>query len=515
MNARPTLLLILDGWGVAPPGPGNALSLADTPSFDRLRSGYPHADLGCSGRAVGLPDGQMGNSEVGHMNIGAGRVVYQDIMRINIAIEDGSFFENPALLDMIGAVKARSGRMHFAGLVSPGGVHSLQTHLNALLELCSSHGVEAFVHAILDGRDTPPQSGLEYVRQLQEFAREKGVGKVATVSGRYFAMDRDKRWDRTAYAYAAIVSGKGIFVNDPVEAIADAYATGENDEFVRPRVVTDGDGPVALLEDGDGFMFFNFRADRARQLVRSLFDPQFGEFERERRPDLARLVTMTQYDAQFGLPVAFPPVRLTGILGELVSDAGWAQLRIAETEKYAHVTYFFNGGEERCYPGEDRILIPSPREVATYDKKPEMSAFEVCDKLCDAVRSRKYALIVCNFANLDMVGHTGIIEAAVKAVEAVDQCLGQVMDAVLESGSRMFVTSDHGNAEEMIDPSGGVQTAHSTNLVPFYWVEDDRGSWMFRDKGVLGDIAPTILALWSLDKPSEMTGTSLLVRDPA
>jgi 2,3-bisphosphoglycerate-independent phosphoglycerate mutase len=513
MSVKPTLLLILDGWGMAPAGPGNAISQARTPTIDGLWTTYPNVPLACSGRAVGLPEGQMGNSEVGHMNIGAGRVVYQDIMRINMAIEDGSLYDNPTLLEMIHQVKARGGTMHFAGLISPGGVHSLQTHLYALLRLCARQKVDAVVHAILDGRDTPPQSGLEYVRELQGFMDAEGVGRIATVSGRYYAMDRDKRWERTALAYAALVSGEGVFETDALQAIATAYAQGENDEFVRPRVITDSGNPVATLRDGDGFMFFNFRADRARQLIRALIDPDFSGFERVERPEPASLVTMTQYEAEFGLPVAFPPVRLTRILGELVAEAGLAQLRIAETEKYAHITYFFNGGEERQYPGEERILIPSPREVATYDKKPEMSVFEVTDKLCEAIRSRRFALIVCNFANLDMVGHTGIIEAAVHAAEAVDRCLARVIECILESDSRMFVTSDHGNAEEMIDPGGGVQTAHSTNKVPFFRVEKDDSGRRFRSEGVLGDIAPTILELWSMDKPQEMTGTSLLEKE--
>ena len=513
MSVKPTLLLILDGWGMAPPGPGNAIALARTPTLDGLWSTYPHVPLSCSGRSVGLPDGQMGNSEVGHMNIGAGRIVYQDIVRINMAIEDGSLFRNPTLLEMTARVRERGGAVHFAGLISPGGVHSLQTHLYALLRFCKGQGVPACVHAILDGRDTPPSSGLEYVRELQQFMTAEGVGRIATVSGRYYAMDRDRRWDRTALAYAALVSGQGIPEADPLQAIAAAYEQGENDEFVRPRVIVENGRPVATLSDGDGFMFFNFRADRARQLTRALADPAFGEFPRQNRPELAALVTMTRYDAALGLPVAFPPVRLTRIMGELVAEAGLAQLRIAETEKYAHVTYFFNGGEERCYPGEERILVPSPREVATYDKKPEMAVFEVTDRLCEAVRSNRFALLVCNFANLDMVGHTGIIDAAVRAAEAVDQCLSRVIEAVLDADARVFVTSDHGNAEEMIDPAGGVQTAHSTNEVPFFWIERDHGGRRFRSRGNLGDIAPTILELWSMDQPAEMTGSSLLERE--
>jgi 2,3-bisphosphoglycerate-independent phosphoglycerate mutase len=513
MTVKPTLLLILDGWGMAPPGPGNAIDRARTPTLDGLWSTYPWAPLSCSGLAVGLPEGQMGNSEVGHMNIGAGRIVYQDIVRINMAIEEGTLHQNRVLLEMLERVRSRGGAVHLAGLVSPGGVHSLQTHLHALLGLCKSRGARAVVHAILDGRDTPPSSGLGYVRELQEFMRSEGVGRIATVSGRYYAMDRDKRWERTAKAYEAVVSGRGILETDPVQAIAAAYEEGENDEFLRPRVIMGSDGPVATLDDGDGFMFFNFRADRARQLTRALFDPGFTGFERRKRPELASLVTMTRYEAGFGLPVAFPPVQLSRIMGELVSEAGLAQLRIAETEKYAHVTYFFNGGEERCYPGEERIMVPSPRDVPTYDKKPEMSVLEVTDRLCEAIRSQRFALIVCNFANLDMVGHTGIIEAAVRAAETVDRCLARVMEAVLESDSRMFVTSDHGNAEEMIDREGGVQTAHSTNQVPFFWVEGDHGGLRLRGQGVLGDIAPTILELWSMEKPREMTGSSLIERE--
>ncbi|MFP4071649.1 MAG: 2,3-bisphosphoglycerate-independent phosphoglycerate mutase [Desulfovibrionales bacterium] len=514
MKVTPTLLLILDGWGLAPSGSGNALSRAKTPNLDALLSRYPHTALACSGREVGLPDGQMGNSEVGHMNIGAGRIVYQDIQRISMAIEDGSFFENPAFLDLIRKVKEGGKNLHLMGLVSPGGVHSLQAHLYALLALCRKENLaDVFVHAILDGRDTPPRSGLEYVKELQEFMSREGIGRIATVSGRYYTMDRDKRWDRTALAYDNLVDADGIPAVDPVQAVEDAYAAGENDEFVKPRVICGPGCTFKGMQDGDGLVFFNFRADRARQITRALFDPEFEEFNRNRSVEFSGIVTMTRYEEDFPVAVAFPPVKLTRILGELVSERGMKQLRIAETEKYAHVTYFLNGGEERIFPGEERILIPSPREVATYDLKPEMSVRLVTEQLVVSIKEQRFDLIVCNLANLDMVGHTGIMEAAVKACEVVDECVGEICRAVLATGGRMFVTSDHGNAEEMEDSGGNIQTAHSTNPVPFVWVEEGRQKARLRDKGILGDIAPTILDLWKVEKPEEMTGTTLVEQE--
>ncbi|MCF8039211.1 MAG: 2,3-bisphosphoglycerate-independent phosphoglycerate mutase, partial [Desulfohalobiaceae bacterium] len=407
---KPSLLLILDGWGYARPGPGNAVSQARTPNLDRYWADYPRTLLTCSGEAVGLPPGQMGNSEVGHLNIGAGRTVYQDILRIDKAIEDGTFFENKTLLDLLETIKSREGRFHLMGLVSDGGVHSHLNHLYALLKAAKKEGVrETVVHVFLDGRDTAPTSGKEYVRQLQSFLDTIDYGRIGSVSGRYYAMDRDKRWERTARAYRSIVLGKGPSEQDALTAVEKSYAAAETDEFVQPVVIRRAQDPAPGLADGDGVFFFNFRADRARQLVRSLFEDDFKEFDRGRPPELSGLVTMTEYDSTFGLEVAFPQLRLEKILGEVCAEYGLKQLRIAETEKYAHVTYFFNGGREEPFQGEERILIPSPQEVATYDLKPEMSAYEVTETLTDKLRSGEVDFVVCNLANLDMVGHSGNI----------------------------------------------------------------------------------------------------------
>jgi 2,3-bisphosphoglycerate-independent phosphoglycerate mutase len=514
----PTLLLILDGWGQAPAGPGNAVSLSKTPNIDRLLGACPHALLKCSGRAVGLPSGFMGNSEVGHMNIGAGRVVYQDMTRIDIAIENGAFFKNPTLTTLLDAVAASKGKLHFLGLLSDGGVHSHVLHLHALLDMAKQRGVPAFVHAFLDGRDTPPSSGQGFVADLDGRLRERGVtgqaGGIASICGRYYAMDRDKRFERNALAYGALVRGEAELIPDPVTGVAQAYAAGETDEFVKPRLVTGKDGaPLATIRDGDGIFFFNFRADRARQIVQSLFDPAFAGFERGVVPKLAGFATMTEYDAHFGLPVAFAPHSVSEILAETVSKAGLRQLRIAETEKYAHVTYFFNCGREEPFPNEERALIPSPREVATYDLKPEMSVYKVTETLLEKWSSDTFDFVVCNLANLDMVGHTGVIPAAIKACEAVDECVGRIEAAVLARGGRMLMTADHGNAEEMLDADGNPQTAHSKNPVAFVLVERDAHDvprqTPLKD-GVLGDIAATILDLWAMDKPEEMSGASLL-----
>ncbi len=515
MTARtPVLLLILDGWGIAPAGPGNAVSLARTPILDRLLASHPKARLGCSGRAVGLPDGFMGNSEVGHMNIGAGRIIYQDMTRIDMAIEDGAFAANPVLADLFARTKAGSGRLHLLGLVSDGGVHSHQNHIHALIRAAKAAGVpEIFVHVFLDGRDTPPTSGLAYTRDLVQAMHEIGAGRVATVTGRYYAMDRDKHYERNALAYAAMVQGQGIPATDPVEAVAEAYAAGENDEFVKPRVMTGPDGrPVGLIQDNDGVFFFNFRADRARQICRALFDPAFDGFARASRPSLAGFATMTEYESTFGLPVAFGPMDVGGVLGEVLSGLGLRQLRLAETEKYAHVTYFFNCGREEPFAGEDRIMIPSPREVATYDLKPEMSAGAVTAAFLE--KAAEYDLVVMNLANLDMVGHTGLIPAVVSACQTVDDCLGRVVEDMLGRGGRVLLTADHGNAEEMIDALGGPQTAHSKNPVWLAHVAADSADLPLAD-GVLGDIAPTILDLWGLDKPAGMTGKSLIQRKPS
>lgn len=514
MPLTPTLLLILDGWGIAPPGPGNAISQSKTPNLNRALAEFPRAQLLCSGQAVGLPDGQMGNSEVGHLNIGAGRIVYQDFMRINLAIEQGLLAQNPTLIDLFQKVLHRDKTLHFIGLVSPGGVHSHQDHLSALLQMAKGQGLSKVkVHVILDGRDTPPQSGLEFVRALDAEMHRKSLGDIATITGRYYAMDRDQRWDRTLLAYQVLTQGKGIPVMDPLAAIAEAYATGETDEFLKPRILQKADGSsFSKIGDGDGIFFFNFRADRARQLTKAFCDSDFQDFKRESWPQLGGFATMTEYDASFELPAAFPPQPLTHILGEVLADHGLKQLRLAETEKYAHVTYFFNGGEELTFPGEERILIPSPRDVATYDLRPEMSVHQVSLELCRQWEEHKFDLIVCNLANMDMVGHTGSIPATIKACEAVDECLGLIMNSVLPSGGRILLTADHGNADEMLDNHGNAQTAHSCNPVWFVWLEQHLDGNQLRGQGKLSDIAPTILELWGIDPPKEMTGKSLVAR---
>jgi 2,3-bisphosphoglycerate-independent phosphoglycerate mutase len=509
-SVTPTLLLILDGWGIAPAGPGNAVTLACAANLEALATEYPHARLKCSGRAVGLPAGFMGNSEVGHMNIGAGRVVYQDMTRIDVAIEDGSFRSNPVLRDLVAKVTATGGRLHLMGLVSDGGVHSHQKHIEALLETFREQGLErVFVHCFMDGRDTPPQSGVGYVGGLLAAMERIGCGRVASVTGRFYAMDRDKRWERVAKAYAALTAGRGVLVADPLAAITEAYSGGETDEFIKPRLTVGPDGkPLALIEDGDAVFFFNFRADRAREITRAFIEPAFDAFPRTKTPKLAAYATMTEYDGSFGLPSAFAPEEITDTLGQIYSEAGLRQLRLAETEKYAHVTYFLNGGREEPFPGEDRVLIPSPREVATYDLKPQMSVFEVTAAFEEAW-SKGYDLVVCNLANLDMVGHTGVLEAAVAACRAVDGCVGRIISGVLASGGRALVTADHGNAEEMLTADGGKMTAHTLNDVPVILVDPARKGARLRD-GKLADLAPTILKLAGLPKPRQMTGESLV-----
>ncbi|GFK95540.1 2,3-bisphosphoglycerate-independent phosphoglycerate mutase [Fundidesulfovibrio magnetotacticus] len=510
MNPGPTLLLILDGWGLAPAGPGNAVTLAHPACLEGLAASRPTARLKCSGRSVGLPDGFMGNSEVGHMNIGAGRVVYQDMTRIDVAIEEGALRANPVLKDLASAVKASGGSLQLMGLVSDGGVHSHLKHLEALLETFQALGVsKVYVHCFLDGRDTPPSSGAGYVQALTKAMERIGCGAVASVTGRFYAMDRDKRWERVAEAYAALTSGQGILAADPVEAVRQAYAEGQTDEFVKPRLMAGPDGrPQGLIGDGDAVFFFNFRADRAREITRAFTDPAFDAFPRAKVPQLAGFATMTEYDASFGLPCAFGPEEITQTLGQVFSEAGMKQLRIAETEKYAHVTYFLNGGREEPFPGEERLLVPSPREVATYDLKPRMSAPEVTDALVAAL-DKGYGLVVCNLANLDMVGHTGVLEAAVEACRTVDGCVERILAAVLARGGRALVTADHGNAEEMIDASGGPMTAHTLNEVPVILVDPSRPGAKLAD-GRLADVAPTILEMAGLPKPAAMTGTSLL-----
>jgi 2,3-bisphosphoglycerate-independent phosphoglycerate mutase len=507
--------VILDGWGTRAAREANAIAIAGTPNVDALANEFPTTQLETSGNAVGLPDGQMGNSEVGHVNLGAGRVVYQDLVRINRAVADGELFRNEALVAACRKAKAAGGAVHFMGLLSDGGVHSHQEHLYALLDLAQREGVaRACVHAFMDGRDTPPKSGIEYMRQLKARIAKTGYGTLATVMGRFFAMDRDKRWDRVEQAYAAMVRGQGVKAKGGVAAMQQSYEANETDEFVRPTVVVGADGqPNGTLRDGDAIVFFNFRADRAREITRAFTDPAFKDFERDDAPKLSAYVCMTEYDQSFGLPVAFSAQSLDHIFPQLVSEAGQSQLRCAETEKYAHVTFFFNGGRELVFPGEDRILVPSPRDVKTYDQKPEMSAREVADKLVGAVASRKYGLIVANFANPDMVGHTGVLEAAVKAVKVVDECVGRLSAAAKKAGMAMLVTADHGNCEMMVDPATGEpHTAHTLNPVPFILACADFKGAKLRPTGVLADVAPTAIQVMGLAQPAEMKGLGLILR---
>jgi 2,3-bisphosphoglycerate-independent phosphoglycerate mutase len=509
---KPLLLMILDGWGINRNPDHNAVALAKTPNLSGLLADYPHVEIRTSGLAVGLPDGQMGNSEVGHLNIGAGRVVYQDLTRISKAIEDGDFFSNPVLLDCIAKTKATGGRLHLAGLLSDGGVHSHNSHLYALLELARREGLrEVFVHCLLDGRDTPPQSGADYLTQLEAEMVRIGCGRIATVMGRYYAMDRDNRWERVQQAYNALVCGEGQRHATAREAIQQSYDTGIHDEFVRPSVITDDGEPVATVRDGDGFIFFNFRSDRAREITRAIALDDFDGFNRHCHPRLAGYVCMTEYDASFGLPIAFEQLEMTNLLGETLSKAGLKQLRIAETEKYAHVTFFFNGGSETPYPGEERCLIPSPREVATYDQKPEMSAYLVTEELLSRLDRNFYDVIILNFANCDMVGHSGVLDAAIKAVETVDDCVGRVLAKVREMGGAALITADHGNAEQMADENGDPFTAHTTNPVWLALADESRRGVTLRQGGCLADIAPTMLKMLGIAQPREMTGNSLLL----
>jgi 2,3-bisphosphoglycerate-independent phosphoglycerate mutase len=503
---RPVVLCILDGWGWRPEREDNAIALADTPNWDRLAASCPRALLQTSGLQVGLPDGQMGNSEVGHMNLGAGRVVMQDLPRIDAAVADGSLARNPVLVDMIAQLLASGGTCHLMGLMSPGGVHSHQDHMAALARIVSDAGVPVLVHAFLDGRDTPPSSAVDYLRRFEADVAGHTVS-VATVSGRYYAMDRDKRWDRVQLAYDAMVQGKGERAPTAIGAIEQSYAVGKTDEFVLPTVV----GAYAGMKDGDGVLMGNFRADRAREILSALADPAFAGFERPRVVEFATRVGMAEYskDLNAFFATLFPAESLTHILGEMVCEAGMTQLRIAETEKYAHVTFFFNGGREQVFAGEDRILVPSPK-VATYDLQPEMSAPEVTDKLVEAIGSGKYDLIVVNYANGDMVGHTGILAAAEKAAETVDAALGRLEAAVKAAGGAMLVTADHGNAELMSDPATHEPyTAHTTGPVPVLLVGAPAGVTALHD-GRLADVAPTLLQLLGLPQPAEMTGQSLL-----
>ena len=500
----PTVLIIMDGFALGEDTPGNAVQAAATPQLDYLFSQYPFCQLEASGLNVGLPDGQMGNSEVGHTNIGAGRVVFQDLPKISLAIQEGTFFQNPAYLEAIRACKENGTALHLMGLLSDGGVHSHITHLFALMDLAKAQGVEQlYIHAFLDGRDVSPSSGKGFMAQLQNKIQEIGLGQVSVVSGRYYAMDRDSRWERLQKAYDAMVCSEGPFNPDPVQAIQASYDAGVTDEFMEP-VVCCREGAI---QAGDSVIFMNFRPDRAREITRALTDPDFTSLVRKKGFVPVQFVCTTEYDASLtNVSIAFPHEKLENIFGQYLSQLGLTQLRIAETEKYAHVTFFFNGGQEAVFPGEDRCLIPSPK-VATYDLQPEMSAYAVTEEAVSRIKSGKYDVVILNFANCDMVGHTGVFEATVKAVETVDDCVGQVVSAVTEMGGVALITADHGNAEQMVDAEGKPFTAHSTNVVPFCIV----GADVHLRDGRLADIAPTMLDLMGLNQPAEMDGKTLIV----
>ncbi len=512
MSKKPTVLMILDGFGLNDKVEGNAVKQANTPVIDGIVKKYPCVKGYASGLAVGLPDGQMGNSEVGHLNMGAGRIVYQELTRITKAIEDGDFFTNEALLDAVENCKKNDSALHLFGLLSDGGVHSHNTHLYALLELSKKHGLtKVYVHAFLDGRDTPPASGKDYLAELEAKMAEIGVGKIATISGRYYAMDRDSRWERVQTAYDAIVLGKGNKASSSAECIEKSYDDEKTDEFVIPTCIVDSEGnPVGTVNDNDSVIFFNFRPDRAREITRTFCDDNFNGFVREKYPTV-KFVTFTEYDVTIeNKEVAFKPQKLTNTLGEYISSLGLKQLRTAETEKYAHVTFFFNGGVEEPNEGEDRLLVPSPK-VATYDLKPEMSAVEVTDGLVEKIESGVYDLIIVNYANPDMVGHTGIMSAAIKAVETVDTCIGRVLESLLKVDGQMFICADHGNSDQLVDyTTGEAFTAHTTNPVPFILVNYKEGVGL-KEGGKLADIAPTLLEMMGLPQPAEMTGESLLI----
>lgn len=511
MSKKPTVLMILDGYGLNESEKGNAVAEAKTPVMDQLMKEYPFVKGNASGMAVGLPEGQMGNSEVGHLNMGAGRIVYQDLTKITKAIQDGDFFENKALLSACENVKANDSSLHLMGLVSDGGVHSHIEHIYGLLELAKRQGIEkVYVHCFLDGRDTPPASGKEYVEQLEAKMKELGVGEVATVMGRYYAMDRDNRWDRVEKAYRALVYGEGEQAASGPAGIQASYDKDTTDEFVLPTVVMKDGKPTATVKEKDSIIFFNFRPDRAREITRTFCDDEFTGFDRGERVKTT-YVCFTEYDVTIeNKEIAFVKEEITNTFGEYLAAHGLKQARIAETEKYAHVTFFFNGGVEEPNEGEDRILVKSPK-VATYDLKPEMSAYEVCDKLTEAIRSGKYDVIIINFANPDMVGHTGVEAAAIKAIEAVDECVGKAVAAIKEVDGQMFICADHGNAEQLIDDETGEPfTAHTTNPVPFILVNADP-AYRLREGGCLADIAPTLIQLMGVEQPKEMTGKSLLI----
>lgn len=505
MSKKPVALIIMDGFGYNPDTYGNAIAAARTPNLDKYFAQEPNTIIGASGLCVGLPDGQMGNSEVGHTNIGAGRIVYQMLVKISKSIEDGDFFENPALVHSMENAKNHNSALHVMGLLSPGGVHSHMSHLYGIAEMAKKFGLEkVYVHAFLDGRDVPPSSAADFMQEAVEKLNQIGVGKIATIAGRFYAMDRDNAWDRVEKAYTALVYGEGVQESDPVQAIKNSYTNGVTDEFMLPTIV-DKNG---MIHENDSVIFMNFRPDRARQITRAFVDDAFTGFERKNGRFPVHFVCMAQYDATMpNVEVAFPPEELTMTLGEYLAKQGKTQLRIAETQKYAHVTFFFNGGEEKQFEGEDRILIKSP-DVETFDMKPEMSAYEVTDAVLEAIESDKYDVIILNYANCDMVGHTGIFDAAVQAVEAVDTCVGKMVDAILAKGGCALITADHGNADKMYEPDGSPFTAHTTNPVPCILVGD--GAHTMREGGVLADLSPTILQLLELPQPAEMTGKSLI-----
>lgn len=507
MSVTPTFLLILDGWGIAPAGPGNAPSVADTPNLDRLFASCPNSRLTAHGRAVGLPEGYMGNSEVGHLNIGSGRIVYQDMTRIDVAIEDGSFATNPVIADVIAAAKKNGSTLHFMGLLSDGGVHSHIDHLLALCRLADREGVRVRVHCLLDGRDTPPDSAMGYLKTLESELAKLHDQAIAALYGRFYAMDRDKRWERVKEAFDLLVHGTGARGENAQAALQVSYDRKVTDEFVKPVWVGKEDPG---LKDGDAVFFFNFRADRMREIVSALTLPDFDGFERGELPRLSAVASMTSYEATLAIPVAFPDQDIPHVLGQVVAKAGMRQLRLAETEKYAHVTYFFNGGVEEPCPNEDRILVPSPRSVATYDLAPAMSAVEVTDNFVEKWNSGVYDLVVCNLANGDMVGHTGVLGAAIKACGTVDACVGRMVEAVQARKGRMILIADHGNCEKMLDEQGKPHTAHTTNPVPCILLDASTDEKRPLKDGKLADVAVTILDLWGMDIPAEMNGQSLV-----
>ena len=512
MRQKPIVLCIMDGYGLNDRTDHNAVAEAKKPVLDKLMKEYPYVKGNASGLAVGLPEGQMGNSEVGHLNMGAGRIVYQELTRITKEIQDGDFFKNEALLDAIENCKKNDSALHMYGLLSDGGVHSHITHLFGLLELAKRNGLKkVYVHCFLDGRDTPPKSGADYIAQLEEEMKKLGVGEIAMISGRYYAMDRDNNYDRVRLAYDALTKGEGLKADSASDAIQQSYDRDETDEFVKPTVIMKNGAPTATINDKDSIIFFNFRPDRAREITHCFCDDDFDKFDRGARIKTT-YVCFTDYDPLIlNKEVAFKKVEIKNTFGEWLADNGMKQARIAETEKYAHVTFFFNGGVEKPNEGEDRILVNSPKDVATYDLKPEMSAYKVCDKLVDAIKSSKYDVIIINFANADMVGHTGVEAAAIKAVETVDECVGKAVDAVKEVGGAMFICADHGNAEQLVDyETGAPYTAHTTNPVPFILVNADK-KYTLREGGCLADIVPTLIELMGMKQPAEMTGKSLLV----